>query len=649
MVSYSVLFYHTDGAHPDGTRLKPGDPNTYTDERTGITYPIFINPYYSEGDPDIYIEKEVVGTAWPAGEVFEFEIKKASEDEHEGDIPMPEKTKQSVSSVGRITFGHIKYDLDHLTKKDGNGLSYDDFIYDFYELPPTGSNVVEVGNGIYRKNGINYDTNPYKIHIHAHDNGKGEIISTIYVNDEKIDSGLTVGMVFKIANPYGWDPIEDEIIIYKATIGKPDELIMPFDFTIELLESPYTSTPDEATGDSTVPVIQDDSTKAPMPERIIATANVVENGKYYPASFGKLNITREGHYKYRITEKLKKDKAGDLLGWDIVEYASKGWKKLDEQCTDEFDVYYYEVEFDVDAEPSNSGNSSLKIRDPNKLVVPYIVNEYIPKDVQLEEPVPFVKKTVGLPKGTTITFNYRLTALGNTAGLVYNPMPHPDDETEWSESVQEVYGSVTVTQNNQIDEIDLGRMIFTVPGDYYYEIEEIDLPGKWVALPAQKQKFTVHITGDEEGNLDPIYDQIVFTNYYDHSGEEFVFKKIWTGYPGDPPAFSWTLYRDGEVADPQHQFIIDEDGNYHAYDMRYGDYYLIENVPQDFQAVYHNIGQYADITDRLYSGGVLENVYLPDTGDRDNPVKWMMLFGGSVLAIVLLVIVTKRKQKTGKK
>ena len=484
-------------------------------------------------------------------------------------------------------------------------------------------------------NGIKYNTEPRKIHIHAQDNGKGEIISTIYLDGEYYDQGLVVNLVFKVVNPLGWDPIEDPVPVWKKTTGKPSELEMVFEFEIEPISSSAYS----------------ELEKIPLPDSTTAKVTVTKNGEYFGSSFGKLHIDRTGTYKYKVSEKLYKED-GKLAGWDIILADSPGWE-LDEETT-EYVKYSKIIEFTVS---KDSDSDKLYINgDPDKLLdVFYLHNIYLPIETDWStedtEPVPFTKKTLGLAEGETATFIYRIYDLGNDVeGLDHNPMPLSSSIVEEDEEMK--YSFVTITEDNKEEAIGFGRFHFKYPGEYRYAIEELDLPEKWEAQPSSKQEFVLRVTGDETGHLSvEIVDPVVFTNVkkINHTDQEFVFKKIWTGYPGDPPAFSWTLYRDGEVADPQHQFIIDEDGNYHAYDMRYGDYYLIENVPQDFQAVYHNIGQYADITDRLYSGGVLENVYLPDTGDRDNPVKWMMLFGGSVLAIALLVIVTKRKQKTGKK
>ena len=615
----------------------------------GITYPVFINPYDTIGDPTLSVTKKVDGRVWE-NETFTFRITK-DESHHSEDIPMPDPAEITIDKTMQTkAFGPIVYTKEDLKQIGANNLKYDDFYYKLFEVAPAGA--VDVGNGVYRLNGINYDTNPHSVYIRAEDNGEGEILSHVYIDgvmQEQIDAGsLTV------TNPYGYDPLEDPLIIYKMTEGKPEDLVMDFPFTIEGVSNTAGYTVEEM----------------PLPEKTTAVAHVVTNNAFYQANFGKFNITRNGTYVYRIYEVVQP-------GW-IGRFERSGWQKAaDRTGPNGEEVYYHDLTITV-ALDDTLGKLVITHIDHIDLINAYDPVGPVPIETldPIEDVFPFVKMTTDMPEGESITFRYRLVDKGNTAGLEHNPMPLSDEEVETFEESyyhevdeatsgeatadeadkKEFLGEVTVYQNGVEYPIDFGTIFFTKPGEYTYAIEELDLPLKWKALPSRIQQFTIKITGDKNGNLRAIYPKILFNNLYDpdkqiikHTDQEFVFKKIWTGYPGDPPAFSWTLYRDGEVADPQHQFIIDEDGNYHAYDMRYGDYYLIENVPQDFQAVYHNIGQYADITDRLYSGGVLENVYLPDTGDRDNPVKWMMLFGGSVLAIALLVIVTKRKQKTGKK
>lgn len=111
---------------------------------------------------------------------------------------------------------------------------------------------------------------------------------------------------------------------------------------------------------------------------------------------------------------------------------------------------------------------------------------------------------------------------------------------------------------------------------------------------------------------DRLYSGGVLENVYDPYGwakNEFVFRKIWTGYTGVLPEFTWTLYRNGVKDEQQVPFILDEEGIYHVYPAQEGEYSLVENVPKGFVAVYHNIAPYENVTDRLYSGGVLENVY----------------------------------------
>lgn len=101
-----------------------------------------------------------------------------------------------------------------------------------------------------------------------------------------------------------------------------------------------------------------------------------------------------------------------------------------------------------------------------------------------------------------------------------------------------------------------------------------------------------------------------------HTDVFFQFKKVWTGLGEDEiaPQFSWQFFRDGENC--SHIITLRKDGWYRADDLRDGEYWLVEIPPPGWIPVYHNVGDYRDITDRLYSGGTLENIRLPNTGDR---------------------------------
>lgn len=126
---------------------------------------------------------------------------------------------------------------------------------------------------------------------------------------------------------------------------------------------------------------------------------------------------------------------------------------------------------------------------------------------------------------------------------------------------------------------------------------------------------------------------------------EFVFRKIWTAYTGVLPEFTWTLYRNGVKDEQQVPFILDEEGIYHVYPAQEGEYSLVENVPKDFVAVYHNVGPQQEVTDRLYSGGILENVYVPQIGDQSDVRQWLISLGVSALALLSFFLKKKKKHR----
>jgi LPXTG-motif cell wall-anchored protein len=73
--------------------------------------------------------------------------------------------------------------------------------------------------------------------------------------------------------------------------------------------------------------------------------------------------------------------------------------------------------------------------------------------------------------------------------------------------------------------------------------------------------------------------------------------------------------------------------------------YLIENPVPGYIIQYENVGAYANITDRLYNGGRILNVRLPQTGDKEKPWIFITLGALSILGILFLLR-RHRKQRT---
>ena len=163
--------------------------------------------------------------------------------------------------------------------------------------------------------------------------------------------------------------------------------------------------------------------------------------------------------------------------------------------------------------------------------------------------------------------------------------------------------------------------------------------------------YTTTITGDSEKGF-------TVENYHKYSPppeparEKFGFTKIWQddeSHTADD--FTWKLYdKNGkEVHKGFKGNTVKKNKEYYYYkyftDSIEG-YYLIENVPAGYQAVYENVGAYAGITDRCYNGGTITNVKkaVPKTGDNSNVVLWtIMALAGLATAGSAAFFTRKRK------
>ena len=110
----------------------------------------------------------------------------------------------------------------------------------------------------------------------------------------------------------------------------------------------------------------------------------------------------------------------------------------------------------------------------------------------------------------------------------------------------------------------------------------------------------------------------------------------------------WTLYdRNGNVVDKKFRkkVISDTEWYYEAWFESDAGYYLVEKVPDGYQARYENTGANADVTDRCLNGGTIVNCTTPRTGDRANLPLWLgcVLAGAALLGLLLL----RRKRSAG--
>ena len=164
--------------------------------------------------------------------------------------------------------------------------------------------------------------------------------------------------------------------------------------------------------------------------------------------------------------------------------------------------------------------------------------------------------------------------------------------------------------------------------------------------------LTVNVMRAEDGTLSltaAITHQGIITNTYipPEPGYDykFSFTKKWQG--GVEASIEWTLYNpDGTVAHKKFdkEIVNDREWYYEAWFPTDKDYYIIEEVPEGYIPIYVNVGEYVDVTDRLYNGGTIINYKVPQTSDGDSPAIWVAAMMCSAAVIMIRMLRRKRVQ-----
>lgn len=129
----------------------------------------------------------------------------------------------------------------------------------------------------------------------------------------------------------------------------------------------------------------------------------------------------------------------------------------------------------------------------------------------------------------------------------------------------------------------------------------------------------------------------------------FTFTKIWQGDHED--SIDWVFYNpDGTVAHKKFnkKIVSDTEWRYEAWFPTRAEYYLIETVPEGYQARYENVGAHAEETDRCYNGGTIINYKIPKTGDDSHPALWIALAALGAVGLGALAICVARDRKRRK-
>ena len=195
--------------------------------------------------------------------------------------------------------------------------------------------------------------------------------------------------------------------------------------------------------------------------------------------------------------------------------------------------------------------------------------------------------------------------------------------------------------------VNTGKQLILNEANHWYNffgnLDEWDGNGKkidYTVVEDPVEGYISFVTGNAEkgytiGNAwIPVHDQ------------HFRFTKVWIG--GIENEISWKLYsKEGKQLNLRfkRKKLSDSQWLYESpYNVDRGDY-LIENPVPGYIIQYENVGAYANITDRLYNGGRILNVRLPQTGDKEKPWIFITLGALSILGILFLLR-RHRKQRT---
>ena len=130
-----------------------------------------------------------------------------------------------------------------------------------------------------------------------------------------------------------------------------------------------------------------------------------------------------------------------------------------------------------------------------------------------------------------------------------------------------------------------------------------------------------------------------------NTSRTFYFKKIWEG--SAEASIDFTLYTaDGKVYRQGFDKLIlsDREWRYSALFDGAGTCYVIENPIPGYITRYVNVGEYAQVTDRCYSGGTIINKKIPKTGDETPLLLWAGLAVLGVAGLAVALIIGKRRK-----
>ena len=252
-------------------------------------------------------------------------------------------------------------------------------------------------------------------------------------------------------------------------------------------------------------------------------------------------------------------------------------------------------------------------------------------------------------------FSFQINAISTTVDdMVHKDIPMPESSTIQITGNSENVPGEPNTKVGYFEDIS-----YTIPGNYWYIIKEVIPNQVEEGMEYDLNEYYVEVRVEDNGNgklKEPTvwYPSTesekppVFINTYNKKEEYrflFSFTKQWYGVSTDNVSF--ILYNpDG--TERKHRYVIEKESD-KLWKIKYwlsspGDYYVIENIGNEYIPLYQNRGTHEEVQDRVYNGGKIINVQAPPTGDKDQLNVLFVIFG-----ICLTGILIYAGKKQGKK
>lgn len=174
----------------------------------------------------------------------------------------------------------------------------------------------------------------------------------------------------------------------------------------------------------------------------------------------------------------------------------------------------------------------------------------------------------------------------------------------------------------------------------FEELDEKDENGKiidYYVVEDPVEGYKSFVEGDAEKGF------TIVNEFIPEENEHFMFTKVWIG--GNENEISWKFFsQEGKPLNQKFKKkkLSDSEWLYESMEKVDRDTYLIEEPVPGYVTQYENVGVHAKVTDRLYSGGKILNVKIPQTGDKEN--LWVGL-GLGALSLLGMIVLLRRSRK----